>query len=114
MTTDQWVSLMEQAIPEYLRLKLLADTGPTVKARLEKKNLLWYVRIHEDWASTPPELQYQYYTLDDDKWLERIEWADEQLKTWKFVKKMDSYSWAFGSKTSAEKFIMLYNLRWDL
>lgn len=114
MTTDQWVSFIEQAIPEYIHLKSLVTTGPAVRASLEKKNLLWHVRIHEDWSNTPEELQYQYYTLDDNKWQERIDWADEQLKNWKFVKKVDSYIWAFGSKTSAEKFITLYNLRWGL
>jgi hypothetical protein len=104
--------MLQQVEPEYLELVDIMETGPTISATLSKRVLRWQVRIHEDWGNTPSENQYQYYTANDRKVAQRINWATEQLVTWKFVKRISYDQWIFFNKRSAEKFITLFNLRW--
>ena len=109
---DPWTKLLEAIEPDYFKLKQMSEEGPTISATLEKRRVRWWVCIHEDWGNTPADQQYQYYTAPDNKVDQRIHWAEEQLKDWKYVSRQSWQHWAFLRKHDAEKFITLFNLRW--
>jgi len=109
---DPWTSLLEALEPSYFKWKDMLDNGPKISATLDKRRIRWWVNIYEDWENTPADLQYQYYTVSDSKLTERINWAEEQLKTWKLVSRQSYRHWAFMRRSDAEKFITLFNLRW--
>lgn len=110
--TDPWTSLLESIEPDYYKLKQMAEDGPIISATLDKRRVRWWVNIHEDWGRTPADQQYQYHTANDSKLAQRIVWAEEQLKSWKFVSRQSYHHWAFLRRADAEKFITLFNLRW--
>jgi len=111
--SDPWTSMLEALEPAYFDLKNVVINGPKISATLDKRRVRWWVDIHEDWSNTPAALQYQYYTASDSKLTERIDWAAEQLEEWKFVSRQSYRHWAFMRKSDAEKFITLFNLKWD-
>lgn len=107
---DPWTQMLEQINPEYRALKFIVDFGPDVKAILRKVNLSWRVRIEEDWDNE--EVGEIYYTADYRNLDERCEWAAQQLATWNTATRLSHQEWKFSKKIDAEKFIMLFNLRW--
>jgi hypothetical protein len=107
---DPWPLMLEQVNPEYRRLKFIVDFGPEVKAVLRKVNLSWRVRLEEDWDNE--EIGEVYYTADYKNLDERCEWADQQLKSWKFATRLSHQEWKFSNRKEAEKFIILFNLKW--
>lgn len=109
---DPWISALEAFEPTYNDLRRLMEDGPNISCSITKKHFQHCVRIHEDWANTPSDQQYQYYTASDDKVGQRIEWASEQLSSWKFVRRTSYDQWMFLRKCDAEKFITLFTLKW--
>ena len=107
---DPWTHLLKTLDCDYVKLKELVEHGPAISIRLEKRKVLWWICIFEDWDSTPAE--NQYYTASYDKVGERLDWADTQLKDWKYVLRQSRGNWAFIRQRDAEKFITLFNLRW--
>jgi hypothetical protein len=105
--------MLEALEPSYFKWKDILENGPKISATLDKRRVRWWVNIHEDWENTPADQQYQYYTASDSKLTERIDWAAEQLEDWKFVSRQSYHHWAFMRKSDAEKFITLFNLKWD-
>lgn len=106
---DPWLTTLATNYLDYFKLKDLMENGPRVKARLHKVNLRWCVRIEEDWEESDGE---NYYTATYSNLDKRCEWANEQLKSWKFVTRLSHQEWKFFNKRQAEKFVTLYNLVW--
>jgi hypothetical protein len=107
---DPWAHMLHQLEPEYSTLKFIVENGPDVKANLRKVNLSWRVQLEEDWND--PNIGEVYYTADYKNLDDRCEWADQQLKDWKFATRLSHQEWKFLNKRQAEKFITLFNLRW--
>ena len=110
IVADLWTQMLEQIEPEYSTLKFIVENGPKVKAALRKVNLSWRVRLEEDWDND--EIGEVYYTADYKNLDERCEWADQQLKSWKSATRLSHQEWKFSNRKEAEKFIILFNLKW--
>jgi hypothetical protein len=110
IVSDPWTQMLKKLEPEYLELKFIVENGPKVKAALRKVNLSWRVRLEEDWDND--EIGEVYYTADYKNLDERCEWADQQLKNWKFTTRLSHQEWKFLTKRQAEKFITLFHLSW--
>ena len=109
---DSWTKLLEAIEPDYHNLKRMNEDGPRISISLDKRRVRWWINIHEDWERTPSDQHYHYYTASDNKLAERIEWTDQQLKSWKLVSRQSYQHWTFMRRADAEKFITLFNLRW--
>ena len=112
IVADPWTQILERFEPEYCTLKFIVENGPNVKAALRKLNLSWRVRIEEDWENTPGTEHEFYYTTDYNNLDIRCEWAEQQLSTWKSAKRLSHQEWKFSNRKEAEKFIILFNLKW--
>ena len=112
MIADPWIGFISQMVPEYEDLNYMAENGPNVKATLRKLNLSWRMRIEEDWENTPGKEHEFYYTTDYNNLDTRCEWAEQQLVTWKSATRLSHQEWKFSNRKEAEKFIILFNLKW--
>ena len=110
MSDATWIEVLKQVAPDYDDLKQAMEDGPKIKAAMRKINLRWRVRIEEDWGNG--EAGEYYYTADYRNLDKRCEWAAEQLKNWKFVTRLSHQEWKFFNKVQAEKFVMMFNLKW--
>ncbi len=99
---DTWTDVLRQLEPRYDTFKDMLERGPRLKAELRIFNNKWRVRIVEDSL-------YTWENLLD----ERCEWAEKQLANWRFVYRISHQEWVFINQRQAEKFLTLYNLRWD-
>lgn len=109
MNIDPWIGVLQQIEPRYDYYKSMIEEGPNIVAKARPVNLRWRVRIEEDWKTTSGEY---YYTFDDSKLDKRCKWAEEQLKSWRFVARLSHQEWVFFNKRQAEKFVTLFNLKW--
>lgn len=112
MIADPWKNILRQVVPKYDFYKNILEKGPRIKASIIPKKLGYIVRIEEDWYNTPLEDQQSYYTADYAELDEKCNWAAEQLQDWKFVKRHSFQEWKFSRKIDAEKFVILFNLKW--
>jgi hypothetical protein len=110
IVTDPWAQMLEQINPEYTTLKFIVENGPEVKVNLRKVNLSWRVRLEENWDNE--EVGEVYYTADYQNLDKRCAWAGEQLSSWNTATRLSHQEWKFSNRKDAEKFIMLFNLRW--
>lgn len=106
---SNWTDVLKQIEPEYDTLSDVMKNGPNVRAVIRNINRGWRVRIEEDWG--PSNGEY-YYTAGTGNLDSRCEWAAEQLKDWKFVGRLSHQEWKFLRRKDAEKFIMMYSLKW--
>lgn len=109
ITADPWTGFIAQMVPEYEYLKDMLENGPKIVAKTRKINLLWRVRIEEDWGISDGST---YYDFDYSNLDSRCEWAAEQLHSWKSVTRLSHQEWKFLRRRDAEKFITLFNLKW--
>lgn len=107
-----WIQAIKTLVPEYDDLVERMDEKVIVRAFLKKEGIRWTVWIKEDWTGST--LGHLYYTATYDEVDKRIEWAEQQLASWKFVSRVERDQWCFFSKKQAEKFITLFNLRWGM
>lgn len=110
--TDPWNVMLHALAEDYDKLYDLMNDVPKISATLEKTVFSYSVRIHEDWAKTPSEEHYQYYTVSDQALEEKLSWATDQLSEWPNVRRLGYDRWSFTKKRDAEKFITLFNLTW--
>jgi hypothetical protein len=107
---DPWKDVLRQIEPDYDQYEDMLLKGPEVSASLKKVNLHWRVRIEELWNNE--EIGELYYTSDYSNLDSRCNWAEEQLKNWRFVTRLSHQEWKFASKEQALKFLTLFNLKW--
>lgn len=107
---DPWISTLTLLEPNYSKYETILKEGPKIVVKARKINLLWRVRIDEDWNNSNGEL---YYTADYSNLDLKCKWAEEQLKNWRFVIRLSHQEWKFFNKRQAEKFVTLFNLRWS-
>jgi len=76
-----------------------------VRIRLGKGYSKWRMQLVEVWE----DLQnYGKSNLDS-----RVNWTETTLSTWTKTRRTAWDMWEFDNKKEAEKFILLYNLKWD-
>lgn len=108
--TNTWTKILGAWDSDYEEIKKIMDNGPIVKcsifpvsARKVKMQLV------EQYPFDSNSLGFFNKTeLCDD----HIFWCQEQLKTWKSVKRTAWDQWTFNNLKDAEKFQTLFNLKW--
>jgi hypothetical protein len=86
----------------------MLENGPKILADISRRGKWWCVTLQEQplpFNDTP--VWSDPGTLD-----ERVNWSIDQLKNWKDVRRMSHDMWFFKRKRDAEKFQMLYGLKW--
>lgn len=77
------------------------------RAILYEDNRSWAVTIDEEfWHDTSLHEGYAVYPA--------TRWAEKQLKTWPHCKQLNPCTWKFGSKQDAEKFTVMFYLKWPM
>ncbi len=78
----------------------------TIKASLYRSRLSkgWEVQLEEIFQD---DTTFGHSILD-----ERVAWADSLLREWNCAHRSSWDAWYFDTKKDAEKFIIIYNLRW--
>ena len=110
MTTSQstvaWEQMLRHLMPDYDNVMAELQKGPKITANTIKKGRLWEVRIMEE---EDPIVYFQTIasTLED-----KIQWTTQQLGNWTNVTRMSYDRWYFRYKKDADKFVMLFNLKW--
>lgn len=106
---DTWTHALTAFMPDYDRLLQAMNDGPKVRCDLTYLDKLTMLQISEYWDDG-----IETYDVSEDSIMydDYIEWAEQQLSTWKNVKRMAWDQWYFTSRQDAEKFITLFNLKW--
>lgn len=94
-------NLLVQIRPDYYELKSIMENGPNIVATLSHRGHFWCISLEE-------ETSHDGSTKLD----ERVEWAEQQLKDWPATTRMSWHMWYFRHRRDAEKFQILYNLKW--
>lgn len=76
-----------------------------IRIRLGKGYSKWRIQLVEVW---PDHTIIGTSNLDS-----KVHWAEQTLANWSSVNRSSWDIWDFNSKKEAEKFILLYNLKWD-
>ena len=105
---DPWQHILTALEPKLNELTEIMNLGPKMYTELKAKGSRWEVRLQEAWDTN---LDYQP-VLGGDKLGETVEWAVDQLKSWKNVRRMSYDTWQFKYKKDAEKFRTLFILQW--
>lgn len=110
MNLDPWTVALSHFEPKYSTLVGVMEQGPITKAKVIKKRNKWCVTFTEVWKADSDGA----YTLDIDSktFDDYIEWADTELKKWNCIR-LSWDTWQFASKVEAEKFVLIFALKWD-
>ena len=106
---DNWTNTLRQLESEYDKLANIMENGIKIRAVIRQVNFGWRVRIEEVWHEGNGE---RYYTADYSNLDLRCEWAAEQLKDWRFTTRLSHQEWKFFNRRQAEKFLIMFNLKW--
>lgn len=107
---DPWHHILNSLGPDYEKCFNAVMKGPQYQCTLVKKGRYTVLSLRECW-----EIDNAFHdTIDKHKeYDDYVNWTDEQLSTWKDVRRMAWDQWYFNRRQDAEKFITLFNLRWS-
>jgi hypothetical protein len=108
VSSDPWLHILQQIQPLYFEWKKELENGPNIIADISRKGRSWCVTLQEKNHSS----EWTPVWIDPGKIDERVDWVTEQLTTWPSVRRMAHDMWYFKRRKDAEKFQMLYNLKW--
>lgn len=107
MDADRWLKIIEAIEPEIVKLTKVMNYDIEVDISIidDCTRPFHIVKISEshdmrDWAWALPRLE------------DSISWAREQLATWPECSQLEHNSWGFTTRTDAEKFKILFLLKW--
>ena len=102
-----WEQILQAIEPEIKELRKMLDE-PRYPAVLSKHNRVWKVLIDVEWPDG------WAYAEKNDKFETQLNWTIKQLENWSDVRRMSYDTWHFRFKKDAEKFVMLYRLKWEV
>jgi len=103
------VDLFKTFIPEYDNMKSMIEVGEKVRAVVRQKNKRWTVQILSEYSYGIYKHAANSHLIDEH---EAYVWAQKQLSTWPNCEQRHKDKWRFKNKIDAEKFMMLFNLKW--
>jgi len=106
---DTWTHIVAALSPNYDSLKRMLDQGPTIKCTLSRKGKITVLRLVEQWEDDGHQIIIEENTKNFDDYVHYIE---EELVSWPNVRRMAWDKWYFTSYKNAEKFLILFNLKW--
>lgn len=101
-----WEQMIATIEPEIQELRRMIDE-PRYPAVLSKLKSSWEIRIDVEWP------EGWAYAEPDGKFEEQLNWTINQLENWPNVRRTSYDRWSFKLRRDAEKFITLYNLKWE-
>lgn len=107
MNPDPWQHVLKALEPEIERLTEIMEIGSRVVPVLQKQKNRWKITLTEKWI-----LENDFQLVGNDHLKETVEWSIEQLQDWPDVKRMAYDMWFFKRRRDAEKFQILFNLKW--
>lgn len=107
MNIDPWRSMLKLLVPEYDILKETMHTGSKIVPNLVNVKNKWTVKLQEEWI-----VDSDFRPITTDNLSEAVDWTINQLKNWTTVRRTSYDIWEFKSKKDAEKFQILFNLKW--
>jgi len=107
VNVDPWLSILKALEPEFDRLKEKMHRGSTVVPDIALTKNKWTVTLREHWI-----VDNDFETLATDNLHEAVSWTVEQLKEWPSVRRTAYDVWEFKRRRDAEKFQILFNIKW--
>ncbi len=105
--TDPWEAILANLEPDYKILKEMLEFGPRIFADLSQRGRKWVIALQEDLDLIDNNKLYS-----EDYLGEKVDWSVKQLETWSNVKRISYDQWEFKTKKDAEKFQLIFNLKW--
>jgi hypothetical protein len=104
--TNRWTQILQSLEPEYDNLSKIIEDEPYIEPKLSlMENGNYIVSFDEVW---PTIFSFDYSSKLDD----RLNWASKELEKWSSVNRSDWNAWRFQHLRDAERFLILYNLKW--
>lgn len=103
---DPWQHILRSIEPEIDQLKDAMERSCPLCPVLVRRRNKWEVTIQQNFP-----IENYFYPLEDEL-DEAVEWSFNQLKNWKEVTRTAHDSWEFKRKRDAEKFQVIFNLKW--
>jgi hypothetical protein len=104
---DAWLHVCKVLEPQYDIINHMIQNGFQVKPLLTRKGRITVFSLREYYLNEDIREHIDIGQYDD-----YIEWIDQQLSTWKGVRRMAWDEWYFNKKSDAEKFATLFRLKW--
>lgn len=105
--TTPWIKILQSLDNEYDALSRSLQEGPYIEPKLVQIDAdIWSVRLDEIWPTN-------FAVVDSYRLDERLNWASTELEKWPKVSRSDWNSWIFHNHRDAERFLILYNLKWN-
>ena len=100
--------LFKTLIPELDDIQIAIVKGTMVSAILTKTlDESWKVQLVESYRTKSQDFHFEGEKLRDI-----VNWTEEQLKNWPYCVRSSYDTWVFQSKRKAEKFLIIFNLKW--
>lgn len=107
--SSRWIDILTAFEPSYRELESRMKLGPNIRCTLQKKGSKTLLQLTEIWSNDD---HVYYVTERSDRFDDYVAWTEEQLRTWKSVRRTAWDQWLFTRQKDAEKFVILFNLKW--
>ncbi len=105
--SDPWEAILSSLEPDYKILKDIMESGPKFFPDLSQRGRKWIIILQEEF-----NLINDHNYLVEDHLGEVVNWSTNQLVNWKNVRRIAYDQWEFKTKKDAEKFQVMFNLKW--
>lgn len=106
---NTWTQIVQSLDPDYDNLLRVVEEGPDIEIILEKSKTdqSCTVTLQEVWSVNWAR------SFDSERLDERLFWTSELLDKWSNIDRIEYNSWRFDNLRNAERFLILYNLKWS-
>ena len=105
---DTWTQVLTSLTPDFPQLQEAFNEGPTPVCTLKRKGRTTILQLDEKWSF---EEKYSLH-YKSQEYGSYVEWVTNQLKNWEGVRRLSWDQWSFKKHNDAEKFVILFNLKW--
>lgn len=107
---DPWQSILKDLEPSIDRLTFIMENGPYIKPVLYPvKSKKWRITLEEIW---PEDINLSHKYTNSSLLNDAVNAVSIELDQWAGVTRQSWDTWDFSSKRDAERFIIMYNLKW--
>lgn len=110
-TCSSWLHTIRNIEPLYDKIIMSTDIGPTIRPSKRKNKDGYQVLLEEFWHDSDGDAYHATFSsclLDS-----RVEWVTNELSKWNDVYRTAWDMWQFKSIKDADRFILLYYLKWE-
>jgi len=111
-TCSSWLHTIRNIQPLYDKIIMSVDIGPTIRPTIIKNNNGYCVFLEEFWYDNIKAEYYDTHGASSCILDEKVEWTTKELDNWNNVQRTAWDMWQFKYKKDAERFIVVYYLKW--